>query len=108
MSLILPPASVIRVSRGNFNPVRFAEVEQMTRDTGAYLIPSIKQLPGLIGYYAAVANSGSMVHVSLWETDENAQQMGSLKEMTENARSDAEAVGVSFAPIVNFPIKWNI
>jgi hypothetical protein len=108
MPSILPPTSVIRVSRGSFSPVRFAEVEQMTRDTGAYLIPAIKQLPGLIGYYAAVANSGSIVHVSLWESDESAQQMASLKEMIENARGDAEAVGVSFAPIVNFPIKWNI
>jgi hypothetical protein len=108
MPSILPPTSVIRVSRGNFNPARFADVERMTRDTGAYLIPAIKQLPGLIGYYAAAAPSGSMVHVSFWESDEYAQQMGSLKEMTVNARNAAEAVGVSFTPIVNFPIKWNI
>jgi hypothetical protein len=89
MTLILPPTAVVRVSRGNFDP-------------------TIQQLPGLIGYYAAAAPSGSMVHVSLWESDEKAQQMTSLKEMIVNARNDAEAVGVSFTPIVNYPMKWNI
>ena len=40
----IPPDAVIRVSRGNFDQSRFAEVEQMTRDTGDYLIPAITQL----------------------------------------------------------------
>ena len=48
MSLTLPPTAVIRVSRGNFDPARFAEVELMTRNTGTYLIPAINRLPGLL------------------------------------------------------------
>lgn len=46
------------------------------------------------------------MHVSLWESDAHTQQMGSLKEMVVNARRDAEAVGVGFAPIVNYPVAW--
>ena len=36
------------------------------------------------------------------------QQMGQLKEMVVDARSDADAVGVTFSPIVNYPIAWSI
>lgn len=108
MSLTLPPTAVIRVSRGNFDPARFDEVEEMTRKTGTYLVPAIKRLPGLLHYSAAVSPSGSMVHVSIWDSDEHAQQMSHLKEMIVDARKDAEAVGVQFIPIVNYPITWTV
>jgi hypothetical protein len=108
MSLTLPPTAVIRVSHGNFDPARFAEVERMTRDTGTYLVPAIGRLSGLAGYFVGASPSGSMVHVSLWESDADAQQMGKLKEMIVNARRDAEAAGVAFTPIVNYPIAWRI
>jgi hypothetical protein len=102
----LPADAVIRVSRGDFDPARFAEVEHMTRDTGDYLVPAIRQLDGLIAYYAGASPSGSMVHVSLWHSEEHAEQMGRLKEMIVDARRDADAVGVSFIPIINYPIIW--
>src|SRR5713226_2340266 len=70
-----PRTAVIRVSRGNFDPARFAEVERMTRETGKYLIPAIRKLLGLIKYFAAVSPSGSIVRVSVWESDAHAQQM---------------------------------
>lgn len=66
-----PSTAVIRVSRANFDPARFEEVEQMTRDTGSYLIPAIGRLGGLIAYYAGASVDGSMVHVSLWQTDDH-------------------------------------
>ena len=103
---LIPPDAVIRVSRGNFDQSRFAEVEEATRDTGDYLIPAITQLNGLIGYYAGASPSGSIVHVSLWQTNDHADQMGRLKEMIIDARRDSEAIGVSFVPIVNYPIAW--
>jgi len=49
-----------------------------------------------------------MVHVSIWDSDEHAQQMGHLKEMIVDARKAAEAAGVQFTPIVNYPISWDI
>ena len=79
----------------------------MTRDTGRYLIPAIGRLDGLIAYYAGASVQGSAVHVSLWQTNDHAEQMGQLKEMVVDARSDADAVGVTFIPIVNYPIAWS-
>jgi uncharacterized protein (DUF2461 family) len=102
----IPADAVVRVSRGNFDQSRFPEVEQMTRDTGNYLIPAIRQLDGLIGYYAGASPSGSIVHVSLWQSNEHADQMGRLKEMIIDARRASEAAGVSFVPIINYPIAW--
>ncbi len=108
MTLQLPPTAVVRISRANFDPGNFAKVKAMTEDTGKYLVPAIKRLPGLAGYFAGAHPTGSVVHVSLWESDTHAQQMGQLKEMIVDARRDAEAVGVSFIPIVNYPIDWLI
>jgi hypothetical protein len=104
----IPPTAVVRVSRGNFDPARFADVERMARDTGGYLIPAISRLDGLLGYYAGASPAGSMIHVSLWRTNEDAQQMGSLTDMAVRARGDAEAAGVTFIPIVNYPLSWHI
>ena len=104
----IPPGAVVRVSRGNFDPARFPEVHEMAVATGPYLIPAIKQLPGLISYHAGVSPDGSMVHVSIWESEERAQQMSRLKEMIVDARQDAEKAGVAFIPIVNYPIDWSI
>lgn len=108
MDLILPPTAVIRISHGSFDPARLAEVERMADETAKYLVPAIQKLPGLIKYFAALSPTGSYVHVSIWETDAHAQQMSSLKEMTVNARTAAEAVGVHFIPIVNHTITWSI
>jgi len=108
MTKSLPPTAVIRVSRGNFDPARFEEVDRMAKEIGTYLIPAIQKLPGLLSYYAGTSQDGSMVHVSLWDSEEHANQMGSLKEMIVDARRDSEAVGVTFLPIVNYPLSWTI
>jgi hypothetical protein len=49
-----------------------------------------------------------VVHVSFWKSDEHAQQMSRLKEMIVDARQDAEKAGVTFIPVVNYPIDWTI
>jgi hypothetical protein len=51
---------------------------------------------------------GSVIHVSIWDSGEHASQMGRLKEMIVDARTDAEKAGVSFIPIVNYPVDWVI
>ncbi len=108
MTESLPPTAVIRVSRGNFDPARFEEVDRMAKEIGTYLIPAIQKLPGLLSYYAGASPDGSMVHVSLWDSEEHAEQMSRLKEMIVDARHDSEAVGVTFTPIINYPLSWTI
>lgn len=102
----IPSSAVVRVSRGNFDPGRFPAVDRVSHDIGGFLVPAIKRLDGLIGYYAGASPEGSMVHVSVWQSDEHANQMGRLKEMVVDARAASEAVGVTFTPIVNYPVAW--
>jgi hypothetical protein len=108
MTESLPATAVVRVSRGSFEPSRFEEVDAVNLKVSEYLIPAIKQLPGLIHWYAGVSPAGSIVNLSVWDTDEHAAQMDGLKEMTVDARREMDAVGVEFIPIVNYPINWTI
>jgi hypothetical protein len=104
----LPPTAVVRVSRGSFDPGRFTEVDAVNTKVSEYLIPAISRLPGLIHWYAGVSPEGSIVNVSVWDSDEHAAQMSRLTEMTVDARGEMEAVGVTFTPIVNYPVNWTI
>lgn len=106
MSESLPPTAVVRVSRGTFDPGRFVEVEAMNGRVSKYLAPAIGRLPGLIRYITGVSPEGSIVAVSLWDADEHAMQLSQLKEMIVDARGEAEAAGVAFTPIVDYPIGW--
>ena len=108
MTESLPATAVVRVSRGSFEPSRFAEVDAVNKKVSEYLIPAIRALPGLVHWYAGVSPEGSIVNVSVWDSDEHAAQMGQLTEMTVVARGEMEAVGVAFIPIVNYPINWTI
>lgn len=108
MTESLPPTAVIRVSRGNFDPARFEEVDRVTKETSTYLIPAIQKLPGLLSYFAGSSSDGSTVQVSIWDSEEHANQMSSLKEMIVDTRHAYLAVGVTFPPIVNYPLSWTI
>lgn len=104
----IPPTAVVRVSPGTFDPARYAEVQEMNVRISSYLVPAISALPGLISFHAGVAPSGSMVHVSVWDTEEHARQLDGLREMVVVARAEAEAAGVTFGRIANHPIDWTI
>jgi hypothetical protein len=108
MTESLPATAVVRVSRGSFDRGRFAEVDAMNKKVSEYLIPAIGRLPGLIRYYTGVSPEGSIVAVSVWDSDEHATQLNQLKEMIVDARGEAEAVGVTFTPILDYPIGWII
>jgi hypothetical protein len=108
MTESLPANAVVRVSRVNFDPSLFAEVDALNTKQAEYLIPAIKQLPGLIHWYAGVSPDGSMEQVSVWDSEEHAAQMDRLKEMAVVARGEMEALGVTFIPIVNYRISWTI
>jgi hypothetical protein len=108
MTESLPATAVVRVSCGSFDPSLFAEVDALSTKQAEYLIPAIKQLPGLIHWYTGISPQGSMMMVSVWDTDEHAAQMSHLKEMVVVARGEMEAVGVTFIPIVNYPLTWII
>jgi len=108
MTESLPKTAVIRSSRATFDPSRFAEVDAANTNTSKYLIPAVQQLPGLIHFFAGVSSDGSMMQVSVWDSEEHSSQLNHLKEMVVVARAEMEAVGVTFTPVVTYPISWTI
>ena len=102
----LPTTAVVRVSRASYDPSRYAEVDAASKKTAEYIIPAVRRLPGLLRFYAGVSPKGSIVQVSVWDTEEHAAQLDRLKEMVIDGRRDMEAVGVTFTPIFNYPIDW--
>jgi hypothetical protein len=104
----LPEGAVVRVSRGTFDPARFAEVQAMTIATGRYLVPAISRRPGLISYYAGASPGGSVIHVSIWDSDEHASQMGRLKEMIVDARNDAPQAQAALAAFDHQPARYEV
>lgn len=108
MTESLPATAVVRASRATFDPSRFAEVDAMNTKTSQYLIPAVSRLPGLIRFYAGVSPDGSMLQVSIWDSEEHSAQLNHLKEMVVVARGEMEAIGVTFTPIATYPVGWTI
>jgi hypothetical protein len=104
----LPVTAVVRASRATFDPSRFAEVDAVNTKTSEYLIPAVKQLPGLIHFYAGISPDGSMLQLSVWDSEEHSAQLNHLKEMVVVARAEMESVGVKFTPIATYHVRWTI
>ena len=106
----LPATAVVRISRATFDPSRFDDVDAMSKKISAYIIPALRKLSGLLHFYSGVSPTGSMVQISIWDTDEHAAQLNGLKEMAVDGRRDMESVGVTFTPIVHYPIDqtWTV
>jgi hypothetical protein len=106
----LPATAVVRISRATFDPSRLDDVDAMSKKISTYIIPALRQLPGLLHFYSGVSVKGSMVQISIWDTDEHAAQLNNLKEMAVDGRRDMESVGVTFTPIVHYPVDqiWTV
>ena len=63
---------------------------------------------GLIHFYPGVAPDGSMLQVSVWDTEEHSAQLNHLWEMVVVARGEMEAVGVTFTPVATYPVGWTL
>jgi hypothetical protein len=107
----LPANAFIRVGRVTFDPSLYDAVVVADKATSEYLIPAIKELPGLISWFSGVSPEGSLSQVSIWDTEAHAAQMDNLKAMRVRARDDFGAVGVTFtaetATYTNYPITWS-
>ena len=100
--------TIIRIARGNFDPARYGEAVRMFEVTGSYLMPAVKRLPGMIHYYAGIARTGSGVHISLWESEAQAEQVGNLREVKSDARSAAAAVGARMMETEVYSVVWSV
>jgi len=99
----------VRISKGRYEPELHAEVSARLDASSRNLVPAITAMPGCLSYYVgSEAESCTMVNVSVWDTLEHAQAMGSLPEMASLAK-DFIALDVELErPIVNYPVLWQV
>src|ERR1051326_7129653 len=100
---------IVRVSVLRCHPQHFAELKQMMADSIAVLEPGIRQMRGLIHFYAGEDEAvNSLSNVSVWRTLEDAKQLDTFQPMLD--------LGVAFAskgarferPIMNYASLWEI
>lgn len=99
-------AMFLRISRGHFAADRYQEIADRLRSAEVVLAPVIRELPGLIDYYAGLdRETNSMIRVSVWDTQEHAAAMANVKIVAEK-RAEFEAAGVTWEPIVTYSVSW--
>jgi hypothetical protein len=100
--------TVVRISKGRFDPANMNEAERLLIDSEAALREPLQQLRGLVHYYVGIDREhGFLTNVSIWETLEDAYQMDSLQAMLDQ-RPILQAAGISFEQITNHHTLWTI
>jgi quinol monooxygenase YgiN len=100
---------VVRISKGRYAADRHDDVTARLEASAETLVPAIRRMPGCLHYYAGTdAATHTMINVSVWDTLDHAQAMGSLPEMAALA-AEFIALGVEFErPIANYPVLWQL
>ena len=101
--------TIIRISLGYFQPEQAEKVEEMlNNEFKKSLIPAIKKLRGNLGFFVAIdKEKNAMSNISFWETNEDALQMATLKEMLDS-RTTFATLGVRFIDITDHQILWQL
>jgi hypothetical protein len=101
--------TIVRISMGYFQPAQAGEVEAtLNNKFKNSLVPAIKKLKGNTGYYVGIDREKNvMSNVSFWQTNEDALQMATLKEMLD-MRITFEALGIKFIEITNHEVLWKM
>ena len=100
--------TVVRISKGRFDPAQLEVFEQLLVDSERALREPLQKLPGLVHYYVGIDRErGQLTNVSVWETLDDAHQMDTLQEMLAQ-RPILESAGVEFDAITNHETLWSI
>ncbi len=98
----------IRLVRAHFDPGLYGEIDKMMKKSAVSLVPAMQAQPGLIDYYVAVdRRTGSMIHVSVWETERDADAMTALTPL-QKTKAQFEASGLTLDEITNHEVVWSV
>jgi len=99
----------IRVSVIRCHPQQFAELKQMMADSIAVLEPGIRQMRGLIHFYAGEDEAvNSLTNVSVWRTLEDAKQLDTFRPMLDLGKVFVSKGATFERPIMNYTSQWEI
>ena len=99
----------IRVSVIRCQPQHFAELKKMMAEAFAVLEPGIRQMRGLIHFYAGEDEAvNSLVNVSVWRTLEDAKQLDTFQPMLDLGKEFVRKGATFERPIMNYASQWEI
>ena len=100
---------IVRVSVLRCEPQQFAELKKMMADSMAVLEPGIRQMRGLIHFYAGEDESGNaLINVSIWQTLEDAKQLDTFQPMLDLGKVFVSKGAIFERPILNCASQWEI
>ena len=99
----------VRVSVLRCDPQQFAELKKMMAESITVLEPGIRQMRGLIQFYAGEDEAvNSLINVSVWRALEDAKQLDTFQPMLDLGKVFV-AKGATFErPIANYASQWEI
>jgi hypothetical protein len=96
----------VRVSRGTFPEKRYKAIAKHQKAIEPTLAPAVRELPGLIDYYAAIdRDSRTLIRISLWVTADQATALGEFAPIV-NTRTEFEGLGVVWEPTITYEVDW--
>jgi hypothetical protein len=99
----------IRVSVIRCQPQHFAELKKMMAEAFVVLEPGIRQMRGLIHFYAGEDEAvNSLVNVSVWQTLEDAKQLDTFQPMLDLGKEFVRMGATFERPIMNYASQWEI
>jgi hypothetical protein len=100
---------IVRVSVLRCQPQQFAELKKMMAESIAVLGPGIRQMRGLIHFYAGEDEAvTSLTNVSVWRTLEDAKQLDTFQPMLDLGKVFASKGATFERPIMNYASLWEI
>src|SRR2546421_6097926 len=99
----------VRVSALRCHPQQFADLKKMMAESIAVLEPGIRQMRGLIHFYAGEDEAvNSLTNVSVWRTLDDAKQLDTFQPMLDLGKVFV-AKGATFErPIMNYASLWEV
>jgi hypothetical protein len=99
---------VVRVSRLTCQPQHFAELKRMMAESVTVLEPGIRQMRGLIHFYAGDDEAAlSIINVSVWRTVEEAKQLDTYQPMLDLGKVFVAKGAIFERPIINYAPLWD-
>jgi quinol monooxygenase YgiN len=96
----------VRLTRGRFAIDQYDVMVERLRDAESVLVPAVRELPGLIDYYAGIdRDSGTMIRVSVWDSSEHAEAIATFPAIV-SAKALFESFGVEWEPSVTYDVAW--
>jgi hypothetical protein len=100
---------VVRVSVIRCEPEQFSQLRRMMADCRPLLEPGIREMAGLIHFYAGADEAtSSLTNVSVWRSLADARRLDGFQPMLDLGREFVLKGATFERPIMNYASLWEV